>query len=130
MFGVDAVDAAKTLIAEGKMTGTIKQDAVGMAEAVAVITDNLIKGEDKFAGLAENVVIVDDWFVQIPYAVYTGEEYSAHNLRSQAATGPRGTPFPRAGFQGKPGEWDRSVFSKCLNRTENTLWGIHSAGLP
>ncbi|MBQ8954808.1 MAG: galactose ABC transporter substrate-binding protein [Clostridia bacterium] len=74
VFGVDAVDAAKTLIAEGKMTGTIKQDAVGMAEAVATITNNLITGADKFSGLAENVVIVDDWFVQIPYAVYTGEE--------------------------------------------------------
>ena len=73
VFGVDAVDAAKALIAEGKMTGTIKQDAVGMAEAVAVITDNLIKGNDKFEGLAENVTIVDGWFVQIPYAVYTGE---------------------------------------------------------
>ena len=73
VFGVDAVDAAKALIAEGKMTGTIKQDAVGMANAVATITANLIAGTDKFAGLAENVVIVDNWFVQIPYAVYTGE---------------------------------------------------------
>ena len=33
VFGVDATDAAKQLIADGKMTGTIKQDAEGMAEA-------------------------------------------------------------------------------------------------
>ncbi|MBQ9301306.1 MAG: galactose ABC transporter substrate-binding protein [Clostridia bacterium] len=73
VFGVDAVDAAKELIKEGRMTGTVLQDAVGMAEATAQITANLIAGEDKFAGLNENVVIVDDWFVQIPYAPYTGE---------------------------------------------------------
>ncbi|MBQ9326361.1 MAG: galactose ABC transporter substrate-binding protein [Clostridia bacterium] len=73
VFGVDAVDAAKELIGEGRMTGTVLQDAVGMANAVAQITSNLINGVDKFEGLAENVVIVDDWFVQIPYAPYTGE---------------------------------------------------------
>ena len=73
VFGVDAVDAAKELIAAGRMTGTVLQDAVGMAKAVAQITDNLVKGADKFEGLAENVVIVDNWFVQIPYAPYTGE---------------------------------------------------------
>ncbi|MBQ9196195.1 MAG: substrate-binding domain-containing protein, partial [Clostridia bacterium] len=73
VFGVDAVDAAKELIKEGRMTGTVLQDAVGMAEATAQITANLIAGEDKFAGLDEKVVIVDDWFVQIPYAPYTGE---------------------------------------------------------
>lgn len=73
VFGVDAVDAAKDAIKEGRMTGTVLQDAVGMAEATATITANLISGADKFEGLAENVVIVDDWFVQIPYAPYTGE---------------------------------------------------------
>ena len=73
VFGVDATDVAKELIAEGRMTGTVLQDAVGMAEATAQITANLINGVDKFEGLAENVVIVDGWFVQIPYAPYTGE---------------------------------------------------------
>lgn len=77
VFGVDAVDAAKELIKEGRMTGTVLQDAVGMAKATATITDNLIKGVDKFEGLDENVVIVDGWFVQIPYAPYTGEAEAA-----------------------------------------------------
>ena len=31
VFGVDATDAAKQLIADGKMTGTIKQDAEGLS---------------------------------------------------------------------------------------------------
>ena len=35
VFGVDATDAAQLLISEGKMTGTVKQDAVGMANAIA-----------------------------------------------------------------------------------------------
>lgn len=35
VFGVDATDAAQLLIKEGKMTGTVKQDAVGMANAIA-----------------------------------------------------------------------------------------------
>ena len=73
VFGVDAVDAAKELIAAGKMTGTIKQDAEGMADAVATITANLIAGKDAFDGLNANYKIVDGWFVQIPYAEYTGE---------------------------------------------------------
>lgn len=73
VFGVDAVDAAKAAINAGEMAGTIKQDAVGMADAVATITANLIEGKDKFEGLNENYRVVDGWFVQIPYAMYTGE---------------------------------------------------------
>lgn len=73
VFGVDATDAAKEAINAGEMTGTIKQDAVGMADAVATITANLIEGKDKFEGLNENYRVVDGWFVQIPYAPYTGE---------------------------------------------------------
>ena len=37
VFGVDATDSAKQLINEGKMTGTIKQDAEGMAVAIASV---------------------------------------------------------------------------------------------
>ena len=73
VFGVDATDAAKELIAMGRMVGTIKQDAEGMADAVATITANLIAGRDKFEGLNENYTVIDNWMVTIPYAVYTGE---------------------------------------------------------
>ena len=37
VFGVDATDAATELIAAGKMTGTVKQDAEGMAAAIASV---------------------------------------------------------------------------------------------
>lgn len=73
VFGVDATDAAKELIANKQMTGSIKQDAEGMADAVATITANLVAGKDKFEGLNENYEIVDGWTVNIPYAIYTGE---------------------------------------------------------
>ena len=35
VFGVDATEAAQLLISEGKMTGTVRQDAEGMANAIA-----------------------------------------------------------------------------------------------
>ena len=73
VFGVDATDAAKELIAAGRMTGTIKQDAEGMADAVAVITANMVAGKDKFDGLNPAYGQVDGWMVTIPYAMYTGE---------------------------------------------------------
>ena len=73
VFGVDATDAAKELIAAGRMTGTIKQDAEGMADAVAHITANMVAGKDKFDGLNPAYGQVDGWMVTIPYAMYTGE---------------------------------------------------------
>ena len=48
------------------MTGSIKQDAEGMADAVATITANLIAGKDKFEGLNENYEVVDGWTCQHP----------------------------------------------------------------
>ena len=45
VFGVDATDAAKQLIADGKMTGTIKQDAEGMANGIAYLAKNIQGGE-------------------------------------------------------------------------------------
>ena len=73
VFGVDATAAAQEMIAAGRMTGTVKQDAVGMAEAVATIAANLAEGNELFAGLNENFNIVDGWTVNIPYSKYTGE---------------------------------------------------------
>ena len=44
VFGVDATDAAKELIAAGKMTGTVKQDAEGMAVAIATVVKDAGEG--------------------------------------------------------------------------------------
>ena len=72
VFGVDATDAAKEAIANGSMTGTIKQDAEGMANAVVVISQNLATGADKFDTI-DTANVVGTWRVNIPYSAYTGE---------------------------------------------------------
>lgn len=72
VFGVDATDSAKEAIAAGSMTGTIKQDAEGMANAIATIVTNMQAGKDKFDSLDANN-LVGSWRINIPYAAYTGE---------------------------------------------------------
>lgn len=73
VFGVDATDAAKDLIQKGKMTGTIKQDAEGMAKAIALMCAN---GLSDTASLMDNT---EDYSVEenvnkirIAYAKYLG----------------------------------------------------------
>ncbi len=72
VFGVDATDAAREKIDSGFMTGTVKQDAAGMAEAITAIAENF-KGD---LGMLEGIAtenIVDEWRVNIPYSAYTKE---------------------------------------------------------
>lgn len=57
------------------MTGTIKQDAEGMADCIADLTKNAGSGQDVMANtdsynISENVKNK----IYIPYAIYTGEE--------------------------------------------------------
>ena len=72
VVGVDAPDAAKEKIADGSMTGTIKQDAEGMANAISTITQNLASGKATFEGI-DSANVVGTWRVNIPYSSYTGE---------------------------------------------------------
>ena len=73
VFGVDATDAAKEAIGKGTMTGTIKQDADGMADTIAQVTENYMTGADTFAEV-DTANVVGTWRVNIPYGTYTGEE--------------------------------------------------------
>ena len=79
VFGVDATDNAKALIAEGAMTGTVKQDADGMAAAIAQTLNNIIGGKTPVEALA---ALTDERFsiatdcegkLFVAYAPYTGE---------------------------------------------------------
>lgn len=72
VFGVDAIDTAKEAIGKGIMSGTIKQDAEGMANTIAQIVQNFMGGSDKFTNVDE-ANVVGTWRVNIPYATYTGE---------------------------------------------------------
>lgn len=69
IFGVDALDDAKAAIDEGKMTGTIKQDGEGMANAICTMVQNMLSDKDKFDSLdAANVI--GTWRINIPYSEY------------------------------------------------------------
>ena len=72
VFGVDATDAAREAIAGGRMTGTIKQDADGMANVLVQLTKNFRDGKATFDGV-EAANVIGTWRVNIPYATYTGE---------------------------------------------------------
>lgn len=75
VFGVDATDAAKKLIADGKMVGTIKQDAEGMAACIAQLTQNTADGKELVDGVEKDMIsekVANKIF--IPYGIYTGEE--------------------------------------------------------
>lgn len=73
VFGVDATDDAKNLISEGSLAGTIKQDAVGMADAIAKIASNYLAGKEATADLDEHYVREGSWKIAIPYSIYLGE---------------------------------------------------------
>ena len=79
VFGVDATDNAKALIADGAMTGTVKQDNVGMAQAIALTVDAVAAGTapvDALAGLNDaRFSIAPDCAGKmfVAYAPYTGE---------------------------------------------------------
>lgn len=52
VFGVDATDAARNLIREGAMTGTVKQNAEGMAAALAETSQYILGGTAPAQALA------------------------------------------------------------------------------
>ena len=72
VFGVDATDAAQELIKGGKMTGTIKQDAVGMAEALAALAENSVTGEPLLDGTGDYAKDETVNKIRIAYSKYLG----------------------------------------------------------
>ncbi len=73
VFGVDATAAAKALIREGKMTGTVTQDGDAMAECLNKAAQNALKGVDLLENFGDYTVDTSAAKVRIPYGVYTGE---------------------------------------------------------
>ena len=73
VFGVDATDAAKSLIKSGKMTGTVQQDAAGMAAALALLASNsLDQALALMAGTESLSVDQNARKIRIAYAKYRG----------------------------------------------------------
>ena len=79
VFGVDATDAAKALIKEGSMIGTVKQDANGMAVAICETVKAIASGKTPAEALAalndERFSIAPDCAskLYVAYAPYLGE---------------------------------------------------------
>ena len=79
VFGVDATDAAKNLIKEGSMIGTVKQDANGMAVAICETVKAISEGKTPAEALAsltdERLSVASDCAskLYVAYAPYTGE---------------------------------------------------------
>ena len=74
VFGVDAIDAAKSLIRTGKMAGTVTQDGGKMAECMDAVIQNVLQGKDLLQNLSAYTVDETAAKVRIPYGIYTGEE--------------------------------------------------------
>lgn len=72
VFGVDAVDSAKQLIQEGKMTGTIMQDAEGMAKTIVTLVGNVKDGAALMDNTSSFNVDTGVAKIRVPYGVYTG----------------------------------------------------------
>lgn len=73
VFGVDATEAAVALIRDGKMTGTVKQDAAGMAKALALLAANATEGKALMDSTGAFSVDETVRKIRIPYAKYFGE---------------------------------------------------------
>ena len=74
VFGVDATDAAKDLIKNGKMAGTIKQDAEGMAKALAHMCGNALeKDKSLLDGMSAYSIDENVAKIRIAYSKYLGE---------------------------------------------------------
>ncbi len=82
IFGVDATDDAKAAIKAGEMTGTVKQDADGMALAVAQTVKALGDGKTMTEALAAAAAVDSSKLsissavkakLYVAYAPYTGE---------------------------------------------------------
>ena len=74
VFGVDATSAARDLIRSGKMTGTIKQDAEGMADALEDVVENGLEGKSLLVDMGDYNADPSVAKIRIAYQVYLGEE--------------------------------------------------------
>ncbi len=74
VFGVDATSSAVSLIGAGKMAGTIKQDAEGMAKAIKESVDNGLGGKGLFEGMDDYQIDDVASKLRIDYDVYLGEK--------------------------------------------------------
>ena len=69
VFGVDATTVAQEAIRSGRMTGTVLQDAVGMAKTIMALAQNVANGQDVFANTSSYNVDKGVKKIRVPYAI-------------------------------------------------------------
>ena len=70
VFGVDATDVAQDAIRSGKMTGTVLQDASGMAECIVLLANNVADGSAPMSNTGKFTNIdAGAPKIRIPYAI-------------------------------------------------------------
>ena len=72
VYGVDAMDSAVQKIENGQMTGTVKQDAEGMASTIMTLVNNINTGAALMDNTSDFVVDSDCAKIRVPYAMITG----------------------------------------------------------
>ena len=80
VFGVDATDAGRELIAKGVMTGTIAQDAQAMADCITKMVENANDGVDLLQGMdsyPRDAEFGRECMIVLPYSIYSPQEESA-----------------------------------------------------
>ena len=73
VFGVDATEQGKNLIAEGCMTATIIQSTEEMAKCICLLAENVASGRDLFAGTEDYMRDTEnglDRKIYLPYDIY------------------------------------------------------------
>ena len=74
VFGVDATSVAREAIQAGNMSGTIEQDAQGMAETILHFARNITEGRHLKDGIEAFHVDDDVDKVRISYHIFTGSD--------------------------------------------------------
>ena len=82
VFGVDATDAGRELVAKGIMTGTIAQDAQAMADCIAKMVENANDGVDLLQGMdsyPRDAEFGRERMIVLPYSIYSPQEESTQD---------------------------------------------------
>lgn len=74
VFGVDATDTAKAAIEAGTMTGSIKQDNVGMASSITALVKAVKEGKNPMDGATGLNVDEGVAKIRVPYQIWTGKK--------------------------------------------------------
>ncbi len=89
VFGVDASISGRQLIADGKMAGTVVQDAEGMAKCILHLTKNVADEKDMLDGT--DIYAWDEEHglhnkLYIPYSVYDPENYEETEVQNRSSS--------------------------------------------